>query len=146
MIYVKIYSRMWHFCDSHYHIGLFKGPIFEKSSVDYELTRAGSSEILGFKIFLGYLLDYKTGKCNKKGYVIDGLGSRIQYMPKMWYFCLFSPIWPPVGVGGRESAKFTFSIFLVPTWWDLTIKQKIELRSQKSCLFDTHGHPRYIYI
>ena len=113
MIYVKIYSHMWHFCDSHYHIGLFEGPIFKKSSIDYELTRAGSSEILGSKNFFGYLLDYKTGKCNKKRVRHRRFGLQNSVYAKNVVFLLFfadlTPLW---GGGGAKIGKmYIFHFF-----------------------------------
>ena len=135
---------MWHFWGGHYHIRLSKVPIFDKIIVENELTRAGSLEKNISKKNFGDFLDFRPRKWNKKKYRIDGLAAKNFHMPKMWYFSLFRPIFPPCGgVEGGKWAKFTFSIFLVPTWWDLAIKRKIQFRSQKSCLFDTHGPPRY---
>ena len=60
----------WAICDifggGHYHVNLSKVLIFDKISVENELTRAGSSEKKFSKIIFRESSDIKTRKCKKK--------------------------------------------------------------------------------
>ena len=107
-VYMKhkiFFGHMWHFWGGHYHIRLSKVPIFDKIIVENELTRAGSLEKNISKNFFGDFLDFRPRKWNKKKYRIDGLAAKNFHMPKMWYFSLFRPIFPPCGGWRGENGQ-----------------------------------------